>query len=113
MKQVCGVCGVCREIAREAEEGSKPRSLEISSMRLTGLGWMGLKQQIHLENAVPESHKSEVECLGALSKVFLSRIIVHDLVKMFDQFPCISPKSMRNPTESVFENPSSYRALRE
>ena len=101
MKQVCGVCGVCREIAREAEEGSKPRSLEISSMRLTGLGWMGLKQQIlmtrlvcHLENAVPESHRSEVECLGVLSKVFLSRIIVNDLVKMFDQFPCMESGSV-------------------
>ena len=118
--QVCIVCVcvcvcVCVELCVgkpiETAEGSKPRSVEISSTRLTGIGGMSLKPQIlmtrygcHLENAMPESHKSGMECLGALSKVFLSRIIVNDLLKMFDQCPYISPESMRNPAESIFEN---------
>lgn len=108
---MCVCVELCVGKPIEAAEGSKPRPVEISSTRLTGIGRISLKPQIlmtrsgcHLENAMPQSHKSGMEYLGALSKVFLSRIIVNYLVKMFDQFPYISPKSMRNPTESIFEN---------
>lgn len=108
---VCVCVELCVGKPVEAAEGSKPRSVAISSTRLTGIGRISLKPQIfmtrsgcHLENAMPKSHKSGMEYLGALSKVFLSRIIVNDLIKMFDQFPYTSPKSMRNPTESIFEN---------
>ena len=97
---VCVCVELCVGKPIEAAEGSKPRSVEISSTRLTGIGRISLKPQIlmtrsgcHLENAMPQSHKSGMEYLGALSKVFLSRIIVNYLVKVFDQFPYISPKS--------------------
>lgn len=66
----------------------------------------------HLEHAVSQPLKSGMWCLGAFSKVFLSGIIANGLVKMFDQFPCISPKSEK-PLKSFFENSSSCRVLKE
>lgn len=73
---------------QEAEEGSKSRGSESSLTWLTDLGPRGLKQQRALtrfgchENAW--SHKSGKKSLGTLSKAFLSRNIVNDLIKMFN-----------------------------